>query len=418
MLLGCIGDDFTGSSDLANTLAKQGMRVTQYSGIPHDSAGADVEAGIIALKSRSIPVDEAVSQSLAALDWLKAQGCKQFFFKYCSTFDSTPTGNIGPVADALAQELDARCIIVCPAFPGTGRSVYQGHLFVNDTLLNESGMQDHPLNPMTDADIRRWLARQTDTVVEHVPAAVVFKGAGAIRDALRLADQRRRFVVVDAIRDEDLLAIGAAAEGLALVTGGSGVAVGLPNNFREIGDIGGTAASWQGQTGRCVALSGSCSQATRRQVAVHAHEHPTLALDPAAILHGVQTVDDVVAWFAGCEGIPLVYSSADPETVAELQHRHGQHNIAVGLETFFANLARRLLDVGVHRLISAGGETSGAIVEGLGIKAFEIGPEIDPGVPALRAGPQLTIALKSGNFGSDDFFTKAAACLLHGSDHD
>ena len=180
------------------------------------------------------------------------------------------------------------------------------------------------------------------------------------------------------------------------MTGGSGVAVGLPNNFREIGDIGGTAASWQGQTGRCVALSGSCSQATRRQVAVHAHEHPTLALDPAAILHGVQTVDDVVAWFAGCEGIPLVYSSADPETVAELQHRHGQHNIAVGLETFFANLARRLLDVGVHRLISAGGETSGAIVEGLGIKAFEIGPEIDPGVPALRAGPQLTIALKSG----------------------
>ena len=234
MLLGCIGDDFTGSSDLANTLAKGGMRVVQYSGVPDGPADPGVEAGVVALKSRSIAPDEAVRQSLDALKWLQAQGCRQFFFKYCSTFDSTPKGNIGPVADALANALGARKVIVCPAFPGTGRSIYQGHLFVNDVLLNESGMQNHPLTPMTDPDIRRWLKLQSSNRIGHIDASIVLAGSRAIKTALEVEYSKdNRLIVVDALSDQDLMEIGAAASDLPLVTGGSGVALGLPANFAK-----------------------------------------------------------------------------------------------------------------------------------------------------------------------------------------
>ena len=224
MLLGCIGDDFTGSSDLANTLAKQGMKTVQYTGVPKGDVHSDVEAGVIALKSRSIPVDEAVAQSLDALRWLKKQGCQQFFFKYCSTFDSTKEGNIGPVADALADELatssDADCVVVCPAFPGAGRTLYEGHLFVNGKLLNESGMENHPLTPMVDADIRRWLGYQTKSEVGHVPASTVFAGAEAIREGMNAQlRQGRRLIVVDAVTDHDLMEIGAASATVSLITG-------------------------------------------------------------------------------------------------------------------------------------------------------------------------------------------------------
>ena len=246
MLLGCIGDDFTGSSDLANTLAKGGMRVVQYTGVPTSPADAGVEAGVVALKSRSIDPKEAISQSLAALEWLRAQGCQQFIFKYCSTFDSTPEGNIGPVADALADALNAHKVIVCPAFPGTGRSVFQGHLFVNDVLLSESGMQNHPLTPMTDADLRRWLAPQTRYQVGHVPASAVFAGAEAITKALDTEHASgKKHIVVDAIRDADLLEIGKAAKDLPLITGGSGVALGLPANFGCVA----AEVPWRGQSG-------------------------------------------------------------------------------------------------------------------------------------------------------------------------
>ena len=232
MLLGCIGDDFTGSSDLANTLSKQGLRTVQYTGIPKVPAAADVEAGVVALKSRSIDRAEAVRQSLAALAWLQDQGCEQIFFKYCSTFDSTAEGNIGPVIDALADALGAHCVIVCPAFPGTGRSIYQGHLFVKDALLSESGMQSHPLTPMTDPDIRRFLARQSNNAVGHVNAESVLAGTQKIKEALDAEHKAgKRLIVVDALRDVDLIQIGAAADGLPLVTGGSGVALGLPANF-------------------------------------------------------------------------------------------------------------------------------------------------------------------------------------------
>ncbi|KNG95285.1 3-oxo-tetronate kinase [Pseudaestuariivita atlantica] len=408
MKLGLIGDDFTGSSDLANTLAKEGMRVVQYTGVPEHDADPSVEAGVVALKSRSIPVADAVAQSLAALDWLRAQGCTQFFFKYCSTFDSTPEGNIGPVADALADALGARQVIVCPAFPGTGRSVYQGHLFVNDRLLNESGMQNHPLTPMTDPDIRRWLAPQTTGTVGHVATQDVFAGPEAIRAALAREDAAgHRLIVVDAIRDADLRDIGTAARDLPLVTGGSGVALGLPANF---GCIPGTP-DWQGQAGPAICLSGSCSIATRAQVAEHRARNPARELGAEEVIEGRLDPDEVARWLLAQDGLPLAYSSADPDIVAEVQARYGRDRAGHAFEEFFAATARAAVAQGATRVITAGGETSGAVVEGLGLGELRIGPEIDPGVPALRARDDLVLALKSGNFGAPDFFDKANRLL-------
>lgn len=412
MLLGCIGDDFTGSSDLANTLSKQGMRTVQYTGTPDAPAGKDVEAGVIALKSRSIDPAEAVRQSLEALQWLRAQGCTQIFFKYCSTFDSTPEGNIGPVADALALALEAQQVIVCPAFPGTGRSIYQGHLFVNDVLLNESGMQNHPLTPMSDPDIRRWLAPQTQFDVGHVGARDVLQGAVAIKQALTAQEATgKRLIVVDALQDSDLMEIGAAADGLPLITGGSGVALGLPANFAKRGDITGNVSGWRGQAGKCVALSGSCSNATRGQVAYHAKANPSFEISAADVISGALTPGDVVAWVMQAEGIPLAFSSADPNVVKQVQEKFGREKSAEAIESFFAETARQLVAAGVTKILTAGGETSGAVVEGLALNTLEIGPEIDPGVPALRASDTLVVALKSGNFGTEDYFEKAAAIL-------
>ncbi|TGD62174.1 four-carbon acid sugar kinase family protein [Tabrizicola sp. WMC-M-20] len=408
MRLGCIGDDFTGSSDLANTLAKGGMRVVQYTGIPEHPAGHDVEAGVVALKSRSIAPAEAVRQSLAALEWLRAQGCEQIFFKYCSTFDSTPQGNIGPVADALAEALDAHKVIVCPAFPGAGRSVYQGHLFVRDRLLNESGMENHPLTPMADADLRRWLAPQTRHRVGHVPAEDVFAGRNRIAASLDAQHGAgHRLIVVDAIRDADLMAIGQAAKALPLVTGGSGVAMGLPANFGCVP----VPVPWRGQAGRGVALSGSCSSATRAQVARHAASHPAREVVATDVIEGRLTPAEIADWLLNARGLPLAYSSADPVDVARVQERFGRETSALALEGFFAEVARRVVAGGVTRLITAGGETSGAVVEGLSLSTLEIGPEIDAGVPSLRARPDLVVALKSGNFGAEDFFEKADRLL-------
>lgn len=412
MLLGCIGDDFTGSSDLANTLSKQGMRCVQYTGVPKSPAAKDVEAGVIALKSRSIDPQDAVRQSLEALEWLRAQGCEQFFFKYCSTFDSTPDGNIGPVADALADALDAHKVIVCPAFPGTGRSIYMGHLFVKDTLLNESGMQSHPLTPMTDPDIRRWLARQTKHAVGHVDAEVVFAGSAAIKDSLEAEHLAgKRLIVVDALRDTDLMEIGEAADRLPLVTGGSGVALGLPRNFARRGQIANTGNLWRGESGKCVALSGSCSDATRAQVAQHSKTNPSYEISAAEVIAGNLDAATVTEWLLNADSIPLAYSSADPAIVADIQNQFGREKSASALEAFFSDIARQLVTAGVGKLLTAGGETSGAIVEGLNLTTLEIGPEIDPGVPALRASDTLVIALKSGNFGTPDFFEKAARIL-------
>ena len=410
MLLGCIGDDFTGSSDLGNTLTKAGMRVTQYVGVPDQPAEREVEAGIVALKSRSVPAAEAVRQSLAALDWLRAQGCRQILFKYCSTFDSTPEGNIGPVAEALADALDARQVLVCPAFPAAGRSVYQGHLFVADRLLNESGMQAHPLTPMTDPDIRRWLGHQAKGSVGHIPAQIVGLGAEAVRGRMKAEDAAgHRLIVADAITDADLLTLGQAAADLPLITGGSGIAMGLPAIFRARGLLADRAGEWRGQGGRAAILSGSCSNATRAQVAHHAMRHPAREVTAEDVMSGAAAPDQLAAWALAQDGLPLIYTSADPASVAQAQARFGPAEVAARIEAFFAALARSLVADGVTRLITAGGETSGAVVEGLGVSALHIGPEIDPGVPMLRASDTLVLALKSGNFGAPDFFERAAA---------
>ncbi|QPH53415.1 3-oxo-tetronate kinase [Pontivivens ytuae] len=403
MRLGCIGDDFTGSSDLGNTLTKAGMRVVQYSGVPEGAAG-DEDAAVIALKSRTIPAEEAVAQSLAACDWLLGQGAEQLLFKYCSTFDSTDAGNIGPVAQALAERLGEDRVVVCPAFPGAGRTVYQGHLFVNDQLLSRSGMEDHPLTPMREPDLRRVLAPQTDWDVAHIGAEVVWQGAEAIRAAL---GGPRAMVLVDAVRDGDLVAIGRAAAGRKLVTGGSGIALGLPANF---GISPGDAAKWHGEAGPCVILSGSCSRATRGQVARHLEAHEGREATAEAVLGGLKAAE-LADWATGRD-CPLIYSSADPATVAAAQAAHGREKVAGAIEGLFAELAGLLAERGVTRIISAGGETSGAVVAGLGAEALEIGPEIAPGVPALRVrGRPLVLALKSGNFGQEDFFARAAGVL-------
>ena len=419
MLLGVIADDFTGASDIANTLAKGlpgqgGLRTAQFLGLPTGRASDDIEAGVVALKSRSIPAADAVRQSLAALDWLLEQGCRQIVFKYCSTFDSTSEGNIGPVGEALAARLGVKGVVACPAFPTVGRTVYQGHLFVLDRLLSESGMQNHPLNPMTDPDIRRWLARQSRAPVELVPWTTVSQGAESIRAALEEAARRNAtLAIVDAITDDDLVAIGSACRHAKLITGGSGIAIGLPANFIEEGLATGQRAGRSAVGGPEAILAGSCSGATREQIRKHAEDHPVLAVGVDDVMAGRIAAADLVAFLRTNEGrAPLVYSSADPEQVATAQSRYGRERVAATLDRLFADTARALLDGGIRRLVVAGGETSGAVVSALDLGALTIGPEIDPGVPVLVSErTRVGLALKSGNFGAPDFFGKALRAL-------
>jgi len=411
MLIGSVADDFTGASDLANTLAKKGMRTTLFVGVPEGGL-LPCEAGVIALKSRSNPVQEAVSQSLAGLAALRGAGARQIIFKYCSTFDSTKEGNIGPVADALLAELKAPSAIVCPAFPTNKRTIYRGHLFVGDKLLNESGMEKHPITPMSDANLARWLSHQSQNRVGLVPLEIVRQGVEAVRKAIAECEKRNeRLIVCDATSDEDLITLGHAVKGAALVTGGSGIALGLPDNFAEIGK-GAAAAPLTAPRGPAIALSGSCSIATAGQVARHMQDQPAFQLDVEAVLAGKQSIGDVISWLSSQSGkadLPLVYSTAEPAEVAGLQAKHGGAKVAHAIEGFFSDLARDLVAKGYRRVITAGGETSSAIVTALGITAMGIGPEIDPGVPVVvsEGAPRLALALKSGNFGAPDFFAKA-----------
>lgn len=410
MILGAIGDDFTGSSDLGLMLSGGGMKTVQYVGVPDRAAAVDVDAGIVALKTRSIPVSDAVAQSLAALRWLKAQGAQQFLFKYCSTFDSTPMGNIGPVMEALLDDLGGKgAVIVCPAFPATGRRLFMGHLFVEDRLLNESGMENHPLTPMTDPDLRRWLGHQTRRKVGHLPLANLRSGNGVSRLAKEVAADRP-LVVCDAIEDDDLRALAPVCAEAKLITGGSGIALGLPALHGFSCKI---QPDWHGESGPALCLSGSCSTATRAQIVAHkAAGGAQKALDVEAVVDGRADLDALVAWAQDTGDLPLIYSSSDPQQVRYWQERYGAARVAGAIEAVFGALAVRAASAGFGRLISAGGETSGAVVSSLGIDALEIGPEIDPGVPALRAsGRNLVLALKSGNFGADDFFFKAAERL-------
>jgi uncharacterized protein YgbK (DUF1537 family) len=413
MLLGAIADDFTGASDLANTLARSGFATAQFNGVPAGDAPAGCLAGVVSLKSRSIDAAEAIRQSLAALAWLRRQGCRQFIFKYCSTFDSTPAGNIGPVAEALAGALGTRGVVVCPAFPGAGRRVFQGHLFVHDRLLSESGMEKHPLTPMTDPDIRRWLRRQTTGEVGHVTLDALRAG-----DARRLLAEQgaagRTLVVVDAISDYDLFAIGKAVAGEPLLTGGSGVAMGLAENFVAAGDMERAAPSPIAIDGPACVIAGSCSNTTRGQIEVHGKHHPTLKLDIEGIVAGRVSPTEIAArMWAKRNDVPLAYSSETPDAVHARQAEAGGVHLSECLDAFFGALATALVAIGFRRLVIAGGETSGAVVTALERPTLRIGPEIDRGVPALVAmgDPPLALALKSGNFGRPDFFARAAGLL-------
>jgi uncharacterized protein YgbK (DUF1537 family) len=415
-LLGCVADDFTGATDLASMLVRQGMQTVQLIGVPHvDEIIPGADAIVVALKSRTAPVQEAVRESLAALTWLRAAGCRQFFFKYCSTFDSTDDGNIGPVADAFVRALDCGFALACPAFPANARSVYQGHLFVGSALLNESGMENHPLTPMRDANLVRVLGRQTDGTVGLLPFATVQAGVSAIRAAVTgLRDRGYRYAIADAVRDEDLFALGEAASGHALITGGSGMAIGLPENFRRAGvlperiDPGALPPAH----GAALILAGSCSRATLFQVATARDRIPTLELDPLQTPDAASLAQRAIDWAATRLGdTPIVIAaSAPPDRVAVLQARLGREEAGALIERALADIADALIGKGVRRLVVAGGETSGAVVQRLGVHALRIGGEIDPGVPwtfAEGAGPPLHLALKSGNFGARDFFTKA-----------
>ncbi|MBR8183356.1 four-carbon acid sugar kinase family protein [Burkholderia ambifaria] len=420
-LLGCIADDFTGATDLANMLVKSGMRTVQTIGVPADGAAldtmVDADAIVVALKSRTIPAADAVAQSLAAYAWLRAQGCRQFFFKYCSTFDSTDAGNIGPVADALLDAAGGDFAIACPAFPENGRTIFRGHLFVGDVPLNESGMEHHPLTPMKDANLVRVLQRQTTSKVGLIRYDTIAQGEAAVRariDALR-ADGMR-FAIADALSDHDLHVLGEACANLPLVTGGSGVALGLPENFRRAGLLPerDNAASLPRIDGLSAVLAGSASKATNAQVAAWRESRPSFRIDPLAASRGEPVVDDALAFARSHLPHPvLIYATTSPDEVKAVQQALGVEAAGHLVESTLAAIARGLRELGVRKFVVAGGETSGAVVQALDVKSLQIGAQIDPGVPAtatIDAQP-LGLALKSGNFGTVDFFDKALRAL-------
>lgn len=414
MHIGAIADDFTGATDLALMLSRGGLKVLQIIGVPQeDTDFGDAQAVVVSLKSRTIAADDAVAQSLAAARALLAAGASQLFFKYCSTFDSTDQGNIGPVTDALLDLIGDTRTIACPAFPANGRTVFKGHLFVGDVLLSESSMKDHPLTPMRDANLVRVLQRQTERPVSLIACDVVAGPAMALEQALMGLEG---IAIVDAITDDDLRAIGRAAKGLKLVTGGSGIALGLPANFLVDANIEADAAAHLPKGG-AVVLAGSCSAATRRQIdKAVAAGFPTLQLDAFALAEGHIDVAEAVAFVLDHQGeqVPLVYSSADPATIVKVQDRLGREASGALVEDFLATLAGELAKKGVNRFLVAGGETSGAVVNALGVPALTIGPEIDPGVPWTQSHGRempIALALKSGNFGADDFFIKALGFL-------
>lgn len=416
--LGCVADDFTGATDLANNLVRAGMSTVLALGIPVGPLDAEVECVVVALKSRTAPADEAILRSLEALAWLRSHGATQIYFKYCSTFDSTPRGNIGPVTEALMNALrdvsGSDFTISTPAFPDNQRTVFNGHLFVGDRLLNESGMQNHPLTPMTDPDLVRVLQAQTRRKVGLVDYRVVAGGPDAIRS--RFEALRRDGVgiaIVDAVSNDDLVRLGPTLADMPLVTAGSGVAIGLPANYGLRPSA--TASALPRAGGKRGVLSGSCSPATNRQVRHFLHAGgAAYAIDVLAGKQDADVVADALTWYSRQQDeVPvLVYSTAEPAKVRAVQERLGAGPAGAMIERLLAQIGRGMVERGVRQLIVAGGETSGACVHALGVTQMRIGEQIDPGVPWCHATPAvvpggLHLALKSGNFGSDDFFTKA-----------
>jgi uncharacterized protein YgbK (DUF1537 family) len=411
--LGCIADDLTGATDVALMLKNAGMRTIQVIGLPEGTAPQEADAVVVALKSRTSAPAEAVAQSLEALAWLRTAGAAQILFKYCSTFDSTDAGNIGPVADALLDALGGGFTVACPAFPTNKRTIYQGHLFVGDQLLSDSPMKDHPLTPMRDANLVRVLGHQTKRKVGLVALPTVRQGAAAMRAAFEaLQRSGHAYAIVDAVADEDLLALGAACAAMPLLTGGSGIAMGLPANFGMRKDKGPeNASALPAAGGYAAVISVSCSAQTNAQVAHWLKSHPAFRIDPLRLAGGEDLAASALAW-AGpllASRPVLVYATAGPDEVRGAQARLGVQRAGELVEQCLARIAQGLIERGVRRLVVAGGETSGAVVKALGVRALRIGAQIDPGVPwtqSLRE-PRIALALKSGNFGGVDFFGKA-----------
>jgi 3-dehydrotetronate 4-kinase len=423
LALGCIADDYTGASDLANTLTRAGLRTVQTIGVPADELKLpEVDAVVVSLKSRSIEASLAVSRSQAADKWLRSRGANHVLFKVCSTFDSTDAGNIGPVMDALRGSSGDAIVLVTPAFPETGRTVYQGNLFVGAVPLNESPLKDHPLNPMHDSNLVRVLARQSRTKIGLVDLATVVRGPEAVRALLAdLSGKDVGAAIIDAVFDLDLETIGNVALDHRLSVGASGMGLGLARALVAAGkgqrDAAGKAAEAP-IGGPAACLAGSCSQATLQQIANAEDMMAVLHLDPDRTITGQDEVRRALAWAAQriTEGPILIASSATPDQVAALQSRHGRDAAGHAVEQAMADVAEGLVKLGVRRLVVAGGETSGAVVDRLGIPGFLVGAEIAAGVPVLRAvganEGQMSLALKSGNFGGPRFFSDALD-LMH-----
>ena len=412
--LGCVADDFTGATDLANNLVRAGMRVVQTIGVP-DAPVPDVDCVVVALKSRTAPVEQAVAESVAAARWLRTQGAPQIYFKVCSTFDSTAQGNIGPVAQALLAETKTDFAIVTPAFPENGRTVFKGHLFVGDLLLSDSPMRHHPLTPMTDANLVRVLQAQLRGakagLIDH---RVVAAGVDAVRARMSaLRAEGVSFAIADAVGDEDLRTLARASQALALVVAGSGLAIGIPALHGLQPNV--QAASLPPAKGACAIISGSCSAATQAQVADFvARGGAAFAIDPLRLAAGDDLAQQALIWARPRLGSApvLVYATAAPQAVQAVQAQLGAERAGALIEEMLGRVATGLVQAGVGRLLVAGGETSGACVQALGIRALRIGPQIDPGVPWCHASvPGVHLALKSGNFGGTDFFTRAFSLL-------
>lgn len=422
LALGCIADDYTGASDLANTLTRAGLRTVQTIGVPADDlALPEVDAVVVSLKSRSIEAGLAVTRSRAAEKWLRGRGASHVLFKICSTFDSTDAGNIGPVMDALREDCGETIVLVTPAFPETGRTVYQGNLFVGAVPLNESPLKDHPLNPMHDSNLVRVLSRQSRTRVALVDLATVARGADAVRARLAdLAGGGFGAAIIDAVFDRDLETVGAVAAGHRLSVGASGMGLGLARTLVASGKVAPNSATEDIGApvgGPAACLAGSCSQATLQQVKNAERIMPVLHLDPERVVTGKDEVHEALAWARQhvANGAVLIASSSTPSEVAALQARHGREAVGHAIERAMADIAEGLVETGVRRLVVAGGETSGAVVDRLGIPGFLVGAEIAAGVPVLRAvgtkGDPMLLALKSGNFGGAEFFTDALALM-------
>lgn len=413
MLLGVIADDFTGATDIAGFLVENGMRTVQLNGIPKEEIDVNADAVVISLKSRSCPVDEAINDSVAALKWLQTNGCQQFYFKYCSTFDSTAEGNIGPVTDALLAELGEELTMVCPALPVNGRTVYNGHLFVFQDLLSDSGMRNHPVTPMTDSSLIRMMDAQSQDTSGLVNFQVIEQGSQAVTERFEeLKAQGHRYAVVDAFNAEHLITLGQAAKSLKLVTGGSGLAAGIAKNWVEhLEDQSDAKQAGHPAKAPTVVFSGSCSVMTNQQVAVYKDKAPHFAIDVKACLTDEDYSNHVFDWVMTnieSEFAPLVYATADATTLKAIQQEFGAQASSHAVEQFFSQLAIKLQQHGVKNFIVAGGETSGVVTQSLVVKGFHIGPQIAPGVPWVKSVEgELSLALKSGNFGDENFFAKA-----------